>query len=335
MDYKSLQHSQVLAFINKLCQFPVKCDAMIAHFPLSSLLRYSLFASLLAKLLFAAPAQACAPAREACVEVGKWDISLGVGAGVRSNPLADTADIPLLLVPQVNYSGERFFIQNLDLGFTLWETSSQQLNLLATPSYDQVFFQRWSPANFFIDNGFATAGKQGGDDNSLPLIDEGSGNNLLTPEFKDIETRQLRDRHLAGLAGFEYSWNTDLVDVQIQYLSDFTRVHSGEELRLTLSKHWRRGKHQWLASVGANWQSGEVINYYYGVTEAEADWRGSYSAEGAISPLLRLEWNYQLNERWDLRLLSSYRALPDEISASPLMNDNKVITVFLGGVYHF
>ena len=42
-----------------------------------------------------------------------------------------------------------------------------------------------------------------------------------------------------------------------------------------------------------------------------------------------------LTERWDLRVLTSYRILPDEISASPLINDNKVITVFVGGVYHF
>ena len=71
------------------------------------------------------------------------------------------------------------------------------------------------------------------------------------------------------------------------------------------------------------------------VTEAEADMRGAYHTDAAITPVARLDWNYQLTERWDLRFLANYRQLPDEISASPLINDNKVITVFIGGVYHF
>ena len=87
--------------------------------------------------------------------------------------------------------------------------------------------------------------------------------------------------------------------------------------------------------MGAIWQSDEVMNYYYGVTSAEADERGVYEADAAISTIARLDWNYQLTERWDLRLLASYRRLPNEISDSPLINDNKVITVFVGGVYHF
>ena len=69
--------------------------------------------------------------------------------------------------------------------------------------------------------------------------------------------------------------------------------------------------------------------------EPEADLHGTYSAEAALTPVARVDWNYQLTERWDLRFLANYRQLPDEISASPLINDNKVITVFIGGVYHF
>jgi outer membrane protein len=289
-------------------------------------------------LLFAVQANACSSdAHDDCVEVGKWELSLGLGVGVRTNPLADTSDIPLVLIPQINYNGERFFIQNLDLGVILWQGETQQLNLLATPSYDQVFFHRWSPSNFFIDsNAFATVGKETSGNKGNPTLEStGDDRELVTPAFSPLEARDLRDRHMAGLAGFEYSWNTPFLDLQVQYLTDFTQVHSGEELRIALAKHWRSGKHQWLASVGANWQSSEVVNYYYGVSTAEADARGPYATDSALSPLLRLDWNYQLTERWDLRMLTSYRILPDEISASPLINDNKVITVFVGGVYHF
>jgi outer membrane protein len=292
-------------------------------------------------VLLAAQAHACTSDNRVasidCVEIGKWELSIGLGLGVRTNPLTDTDDIPLLLIPQVSYNGERFFIQNLDFGVILWQGDTQQLNLLATPSYDQVFFHRWSPSNFFIEsNAFATIDKENrGNKNNV--ISDGSDDDheLTNPQFLPLEARTLRDRHMAGLAGIEYSWSTPLFDLQLQYLTDFTQIHSGEELRIAIAKQWRHGKHQWLASVGANWQSSEVVNYYYGVNSAEADVRDTYATHSALSPLLRLDWNYQLTERWDLRMLTSYRMLPDEISASPLMNENKVITVFVGGVYHF
>lgn len=293
-----------------------------------------IFFSALAPLL-AANAVACEPQQDDCVEVGKWEISVGIGAGVRTNPVEDTSAIPLLLIPQVNYTGERFFIQNLDVGMMLWETKQQQLNLFATPSYDQVFFHRWSPSNFFVDSRFltSTGGKEGNEDNSL--VTNPDDKEIAGPSFNDLQQRQLRNRRMAGLAGFEYSFTLGDVDVQTQYLTDFTGIHDGDEARIAFAKHWAQGRHHFITSVGAVWQSSEVTNYYYGVTQAEADARSAYATDAAISAIARVDWNYQLTKRWDLRLLASYRQLPDEISASPLINDNKVITVFLGGVYHF
>lgn len=277
----------------------------------------------------------CMSGEEDCVEVGKWDISLGIGAGVRTNPVEDSADIPLVLIPQVNYNGERFFIQNLDFGVMLWESEHQQFNLLATPGYDQVFFHRWSPSNFFFDsNALISSGNKGGEGEGLPTIDPGD-KEFVGPSFNDLRQRQLRNRRMAGLAGFEYSINLGKFDIQAQYLSDFTGIHDGDEARISLAKHWASGRHHVITSVGAIWQSDEVMNYYYGVTSAEADERGVYETDAAVSAIARLDWNYQLTERWDLRLLASYRRLPNEISDSPLINDNKVITVFVGGVYHF
>ncbi len=286
--------------------------------------------------MLAGSALACEPETEDCVEIGKWELSLGLGAGVRTNPLEATPDIPLFLIPQVNYNGERFFIQNLDFGMILWENETQQLNLLATPSYDQVYFHRWSPSNFFVDShGFASTGKGAEDEENIPVIDQGGDKELIAPGFKDIQERQLRNRRMAGLGGFEYTFSTALVDVQLQYVTDFTGIHHGDEVRVALAKYWVSGRHRVSTSIGAIWQSSEVVNYYYGVTGPEADLRGTYSADAALTPVARLDWNYQLTERWDLRLLANYRQLPDEISASPLINDNKVITVFIGGVYHF
>ncbi len=46
----------------------------------------------------------------------QWQLSLGLGAGVRTNPVMDNDDIPLVVIPQVSYQGERFFYSK----FRLW-----------------------------------------------------------------------------------------------------------------------------------------------------------------------------------------------------------------------
>jgi len=270
-------------------------------------------------------------------EIGKWDIRVGIGAGVRTNPLLDGDNIPLFIVPQISYNGARFFIQNLDVGFVLFESEAQQVNFLATPSYDQVFFDRWNPSNFFLESGgFLTAGTGNKEwqDSNLPIISI-DDKNSLGPNSEHSVTRKMSKRRTAGLAGFEYSYTSNIVDIQVQYLQDFTRVHEGDEWRFVLSKYWTHGRHHFSAALGALWQSSDIINYYYGVSLEEMDQRGIYTAGSALTGLARIEWTYHLTPRWDLRLLSSYRALPNQISASPLLNKNKVVTVFVGGMYHF
>lgn len=102
--------------------------------------------------------QDCKGASDDCVAVGRWNISVALGAGVRTNPLLHGEDIPLVLVPQISYYGKRFFLDNLDFGFTLAERGASTFNLIATPGYDRVFFYRSDLQNFFI--GFPTSPRQ-------------------------------------------------------------------------------------------------------------------------------------------------------------------------------
>jgi outer membrane protein len=281
---------------------------------------------------------ACDPSQDECVELGRWQLSLGVGVGLRTNPLEDADDIPLVLLPMVNYNGERFFIQNLDFGAILLEAENHQLNLLLTPGYDQVFFNRWDPLNFVVDNsGFATAGDGRGKEEEieLPVIDTSVSGSNNFGDRDQVNWRDLSERHLAGLAGLEYTWSTSVVDLQLHWLKDVTKVHEGEEGRIALAKFWNSDRHRYGVSVGAVWQSEEIINYYFGVKPDEADVENQYETGSGVSTLVRFDWNYKLSKRWDLRALVSYRHFPPEISSSPLIKNNNVVTAFVGGVYHF
>ena len=303
-------------------------NQLINHPILKCLLLCALACAPLARA--AAP---CDPAQQECVELGRWQFALGIGAGLRTNPLVDGEDIPLVLLPMVSYTGERFFVHNLDLGMFVWENEQHQINLLLTPGYDQVYFNRWDPLNFVVDGkGLATSG---GGKEELPDSD-GSGTSGSNEFVGDrVVWDELPERHMAGLAGLEYSWGGRWGEVQLHWLKDVTAIHHGEERRLALARHWQAGQHHLGLSLGWLWQDAALLNYYFGIAPGQSTQLAAYTPGAAISRQLRFDWNYRLNANWELRALCSYRQLPGAISNSPLVDKDYVVTAFVGGVYHF
>jgi outer membrane protein len=259
-------------------------------------------------------------AESSAADESGWQVSVALGAGVRTNPVMDNDNTPLIVIPQVNYQGERFFIQNLDFGYTFFQNDTQQLSLLLTSSYDQVFFNE-SGLNSFVDTaGFANATK------AVPTVELVSSS---------IDKRRLHQRYMAGLAGFEYSQSIYGLDFQVQLLKEFTNYYDGTEARFALSKSIHMGKNDVKLTVGANWQNATTLNYFYGFGENEALGNLPYSPNSGVTSLLRFDWSYQIDQHWSLRFFTSYRHLSYQISDSPLVTDDNVITAFAGGVYHF
>ena len=253
----------------------------------------------------------------------RWQLSVALGIGVRTNPVMDNDDIPLVILPQFSYQGERLFIQNLDLGYTLFQNDQQSFNLLLTPSYDQIYFNEWDISNFVDHSSLVNMSVGAKDSPSLEV------NN------RTIDKSRLHDRHMAALTGVEYNHNTYGLDIQLQALHEATGYYDGNELRLALSKNLSLGKHDVKLTLGANWQDAATINYFYGLPEKDSPGNFSYRPNAGLTGLLRFDWSYELDEHWSLRFFTSYRHLSHSISDSPLVTQNNVITAFAGGVYHF
>lgn len=114
-------------------------------------------------LLFTIAARAqepsgCSASNPDCIAVGRWQFSMAVGLGGRSNPVVDQDNIPIVLMPQVSYYGKRFFWETDTLGFTLHESSSHMLNVILTPSDEQIYFHDRSIGNFVIGGSFGGGG---------------------------------------------------------------------------------------------------------------------------------------------------------------------------------
>lgn len=280
-----------------------------------------------------AAAEGCDARTSDCVEVGKWQVAVSIGAGLRTNPIMDNKDIPLLILPDIAYNGQRFFIQNLDFGFILLDSATHQLNLLVTPSYEQVYFHRWSPGNFILDSRALLTTSSG----ELPYKTTADPNRNNFGESKTaIDMSRLHKRRMAALGGVEYALTLSDWTFHAHWLEDISKVHQGTEVRVALARHFQYQRHALTASIGATWQSADLLNYYYGIRPDEVMLVDhAYHVDAGVSAIARLDWRYLLNERWSLRFTGIYRHLAEEISRSPIVTDDQVVTVFVGGVYHF
>jgi outer membrane protein len=295
----------------------------VHHLPRKALL-FLLLLTLYARVAPAAEAPCTSPSPE-CAVVGQWEISASFGFGQRSNPVAGESDIPLVVVPQISFYGKRFFLVNLELGYTFLETERNTFNLIATPGYDRVFFHRSDPQNIFVPTSGgsfnapnlppgATPGR-GGDGNDKGLDVEG-GVQI------DVGTRRT-----TYLIGPEWTFAYGRFSGQLNATREVTGRHDGTEVRGALAAPLFAGRFGSLvASGGFTWKSAEVVRYYYGVD-------GLYEPDSSLSPFVKLRYSKELSDRWALNVFAHYEKLSSSISKSPLVSDDEVTTAFAGLVF--
>lgn len=281
-----------------------------------------LFKCLLAILTGLVPVQAamaggdCQGASGDCVAVGKWNFSVALGVGGRTNPLAGGKDIPLIVIPQFSYYGSRFFIDNLDLGFTLAEAESNTLNFVASPGYDRVFFYRTDLQNIFVGGFPAVPGAESFVSRRVPSD---------TPNAVPFPPRS---RGITYLAGPEWTFKLSGVSGQLDVLHDVTGRDRGTEVRAALGLPLVRSRGSLTANIGLTWKSTEIVNYYYGATDI-------YHGGSALDPFLKLGYTLPLAGKWRLTAFAEFERLADAIADSPIVAEHYVATAFIGAKYAF
>jgi outer membrane protein len=252
-----------------------------------------------------AAAQSCSEPSEECAVVGRWEISASIGVGERSNPVAGRSDIPLVVVPRISYYGKRFFLENLELGFTLHEGLSNTFNLVATPGYDRAFFVRSDLQNIFIPFGATTA---------IPTSE---------PVALDGSNFAVGSRHTTYLLGPEWSFQYGAIAGQVTALREVTGEHDGYEVRAAFAVPLLRSKSSLVVSSGLTWKSEELVRYYYGVDRL-------YEPDSALSPFIKLQFSRPISDRWRVSAFAHYEHLADDIADSPVVSENHVTTFFAG-----
>jgi len=115
----------------------------------------------------------------------------------------------------------------------------------------------------------------------------------------------------------------DGYELALSYGYDFNGVFELPDLRVT-------------PSVGVNYRSSRLNDYYYGVRGSEAiAGRPRYNAGDSTGLATGLRLNYKLDEKWSLMVLVSLEWLGDEITDSPIVDKDYVMSSLVGIMYRF
>jgi MipA family protein len=258
----------------------------------------------------AAAAQSACPAPGPdCAVVGKLNISIGVGVGGRTNPVRGKSDLLLPVIPQISYYGKRFFLENLELGYTLHDGKSHSLSIIAAPGYDRAFFFRGDLQNIFVSSTGSFLVANPADESAAPA-----------EEFR------VSPRRTTYLVGPEWTFRHRQVVGQLNLLKEATGEHQGYEVRAALAAPIIDAEGALVISAGLTWKSSKLVRYYYGVD-------GLYEPGSAFNPFLKLGYTLPLSDRWSFNAFAHYERLDSAIADSPVIADRGVATAFAGFVY--
>jgi len=165
---------------------------------------------------------------------------------------------------------------------------------------------------------------------------------MLRPRFEGYEASDspvlsgMDDRKRTLDGGVDLSWRTDWGLLSTVFLTDLLGEHDGQEVEISYTALFAYAGFDFVPSAGLRWRSGDVVDFYYGVRADEArPGRPAYTPEATLTPVVRLAVRRKLSRHWGLLLGFQYEWLDDEISDSPIVEDNTILSLLVGAAYAF
>ena len=243
-------------------------------------------------------------------EESRWRLGAAVGYGVRTNPLVQSDDIPIVLDLDIAWFGDHWFFDNGDIGVTFADNKYVTASIVARLNSDRVFF--------------------GNTDTRFVAIDAVGGPLTVPVEFK------VPDRDHAVELGVELLSDESWGQMQLTAFHDVSNTHDGYEVHINYSYGWRTQRFYIEPSIGASYKSAALNNYYWGVSDDEAGVVILPHEAGAGTNIhARLMLGYQLSRHWSLSLVAELERLNDEAAASPIVQDRHVFGYFAGVAFRF
>jgi len=242
-----------------------------------------------------------------------WKLGIALGYGERSNPLINSDDFTIVIDVDIAWFGERFFFDNGDVGLTLFDLESATVNLIGRFNSDRVFFGK-------INSQFISVG----------------GTALEPDGVAEIETVPVPDRDYAVELGLELLTDGNWGVLQAAFHHDVSGVHDGYEVFVNYGYGFRKQRWFFEPSIGLNWKSEKLNNYFWGVRESEATSQfAAYQAGAGLNAHLRLLASYQLSKHVAVSAAVEYERLNSEAASSTIVEEDDVLGVYAGFSYRF
>ncbi len=262
-----------------------------------------------------------------CAPVGEWEFSIALGAGKVTNPLNGGKDIPLVVIPNFSYYGEKIFIDNNALGYTLYENQAISFSAVSQLNRENSFFHRWHPNNIFIN----------------PLTDSATQRPLPDaepPNTKEADIDEIKKRKWAIDAGVQLNWFiSPQSQVKALLLSNINKVHNGFNGQIAFDHLFTLHaipNNIFTLTTGLYWQSKKQVNYYYGIDQQdEIPEMFFYQTGASFSPYLKFNSRYTIDQNWSFKLSLKREWLGSSIKNSPIVKNDVIDTLFIGVEYVF
>lgn len=200
-------------------------------------------------------------------------------------------------VPTFSYEGEKFFVRGVGGGYKLVQGTGFNLNAVVS----------LHPQRF------------------------------RAKDARDPAMRRLDDRDLSGVVGLDARWLGQWGLVGASVKKEVTGHDGGITGDLNYSYPIPTGRITWIPTVGVEYASADMNNYYYGISTAEARRSGlaAYRPGSSVAPYISIAARIQLNDRWDAMVGVRSARLADEVTDSPMV-DRRQATGYLASInYRF
>ncbi|GGD70272.1 MipA/OmpV family protein [Lacimicrobium alkaliphilum] len=265
-------------------------------------------------------AESCEYGAGQCVDKQDWQFGLALGIGVRTNPLVDGDNIPLLLLPDIAWYGESFYLDNDEFGYQWYDSGEVALETFVNLNKEAAYFRYFHPSNVLFSNFSLSASFIGPARVPPPEVSK-----------DDVATRRW-----AVNGGARIHIRQQQGEWQLAALTDVSSVHHGHQLSLSYSRMWQAGGWRIVLTPSLTWKSAALTDYYYGLGERDGVLLSYYFSGGSgWQPGLDLTVTKPLSEKWLMLFKASHTELHDGMTGSPLVQEGSINTLFMGAAYRF
>jgi outer membrane protein len=258
---------------------------------------------------------------ETCIEKSSWHLGIAFGLGIKTNPLVDGDDIPLVIMPDIAWYAEQAYFDNGELGYQWINQPKFAFETFLQLDRERAFFSFLHPANilFPIENSVSDSPSQG-----------------IQDKQRSLSIDEIASRKWAINGGIRAHYFLSKGEWQLTFQQDISNVHKGQQIRLEFSHRWLWHNFRLGFRVGTDWKSARLIDYYYGVSKRDTDLAEWYfNGKSGWQTYVSLNAQKPINEKWSWLANIGYRKLPNSLIRSPLIEQSNIRNVFLGLAYRF